>query len=314
MHRMTTRRKISIIGAGNVGAAAAHRVMAKNLGDVVLVDVVEGLAQGKALDLAETGPVEGFDFSITGTNAFGETRDSDVVIVTAGLARKPGMSRDDLLLRNFTIVKDATEQVTRYSPHCFIIVVTNPLDVMAYTAWRVSRFPRNRVMGMAGVLDSARMRAFIAIETGVSPEDISAFVLGGHGDDMVPLVRYCSVGGIPLEKMLAREKIDAIVERTRKAGGEIVSLLKTGSAYYSPSASAVAMAETILKDRKRVLPCSASLDGEYGVAGGLFAGVPVLLGGGGVEKVIEVDLVPAERAALEKSVFGIREMVKVLPL
>ncbi len=314
MHRMSSRQKISIIGAGNVGATAAHWAMARNLGDVVLVDVIDGIPQGKALDLAETGPVEGFDYSITGTTAFGETRDSDLVIITAGLARKPGMSRDDLLLRNFDIVKTATEQVARYSPHCHIIMVTNPLDVMAYAAWKVSGFPRNRVMGMAGVLDSARMRAFIAMETGVSAEDISAFVLGGHGDDMVPLVRYCSVGGIPLEKMLPRTRIDAIVERTRKAGGEIVSLLKTGSAYYSPSASAVAMAETILRGKKRVLPCSACLQGEYGVEGGLFAGVPVVLGGGGVEKVIEVDLLAEEKAALDRSIAGIREMVGVLPL
>jgi malate dehydrogenase len=237
-----------------------------------------------------------------------------VVIITAGLARKPGMSRDDLLLKNYEIVKGVTEQIVRYSPNCFIIVVTNPLDVMAYTAWKVSGFPKNRVMGMAGVLDSARMRAFISMETGISAEDISAFVMGGHGDDMVPLVRYSSIGGVPLEKMLPKEKIDAIVTRTRKAGGEIVALLKTGSAYYSPSASAVAMAETILKDKKRVLPCAACLQGEYGVKDGVFVGVPILLGGNGVEKVIEIELLPEERALLDKSLAGIREMVKILPL
>ncbi len=314
MHHISSRKKITIVGAGNVGATAAQWALAKDLGDIVLVDVVEGVPQGKALDLMETSPVEGFDYTITGTNGYGETKDSDVVIITAGLARKPGMSRDDLLMANFQVVKGVTEQVVRYSPECTIIVVTNPLDVMAYTAWKVSGFPKGRVMGMAGVLDSARMRTFISMELGISAEDVSAFVMGGHGDDMVPLVRYCDVGGIPLEKLLSKDRIDAIVERTRKAGGEIVGLLKTGSAYYSPSASAVTMAEAILKDKKRILPVAACLEGEYGVKDGLFVGVPIILGGGGVEKVIEVDLLPTEKAALAKSVDGIRESVKKLPL
>jgi len=314
MHRISHRKKISIVGAGNVGSTAALWAMAKDLGDMVLVDVVEGVPQGKALDLAETGPVERFGFTVVGSNSYGETRDSDVVIITAGLPRKPGMSREDLLRKNFEIVKGVTEQVVRYSPNCVIIVVTNPLDVMAYAVYKLSGFPKNRVVGMAGVLDSARMRTFISMETGISPQDICTFILGGHGDDMVPLVRYSTIGGIPLEKWLPKEKIDAIIQRTRKAGGEIVSLLKTGSAYYSPSASAVVMAECILKDKRRVLPCAACLEGEYGVKDALFVGVPVILGGNGVEKVIEVDLIPEEKAALDKSLAGIREQVKLLPL
>lgn len=308
------RNKITVVGGGNVGATAVHWAAAKELGDIVLVDIVEGLPQGKALDLMETAPVEGFDCNIVGTNSYEETAGSDVVIITAGLARKPGMSRDDLLQKNFQIVKSCAEQIAKYSPDAYIIVVSNPLDVMTYVAKAVTGFPKNRVMGMAGVLDSARFRAFIAMELGISVEDTSAFVLGGHGDTMVPLVRYSYAGGIPIEELIPADRIEAIVERTRKAGGEIVGLLKTGSAYYSPSASAVRMAEAILKDKKRILPCAACLEGEYGISGGLFVGVPVILGGDGIEKVIEIDLSDEENAALQKSVENVKSNVSKLPL
>ena len=312
---MTTRKrnKITVVGAGNVGATAVHWAAAKELGDIVLVDVVEGKPQGKALDMVETAPVEGFDCKVTGTNSYEETADSDVIIITAGLARKPGMSRDDLLIKNFEIVKSCTEQAVKYSPDANIIVVSNPLDVMTYVARQVSGFPKNRVMGMAGVLDSARFRAFIAMELNISVEDTSAFVLGGHGDSMVPLVRYSYAGGIPIEKLIPPDRIEAIVDRTRKAGGEIVGLLKTGSAYYSPSASAVQMAEAILKDKKRILPCAACLEGEYDVFDGLYVGVPIIIGGGGVEKIIEIELTDAEKAELKNSVDDIRENVQKLP-
>jgi malate dehydrogenase len=308
------RNKITVVGGGNVGATAVHWAAAKELGDIVLVDIVEGMPQGKALDMVETAPVEGFDCKITGTNGYEETADSDVVIITAGLARKPGMSRDDLLLKNFEIVKGCTEQIAKYSPNAYIIVVSNPLDVMTWVAWKASGFPKNRVMGMAGVLDSARFRSFIAMELDISVEDTSAFVLGGHGDSMVPLVRYSYAGGIPIEKLIPQDRIDAIVERTRKAGGEIVGLLKTGSAYYSPSASAVQMAEAILKDKKRILPCAACLEGEYGVDDGLYVGVPIIIGGNGVEKILEIDLTDAESAELATSVADIRENVEKLPI
>ncbi len=308
------RNKITVVGAGNVGATAVHWAAAKELGDIVLVDIVEGMPQGKALDLMETAPVEGFDCNIIGTNSYEETSGSDVVIITAGLARKPGMSRDDLLIKNFEIVKNCAEQSAKYSPDAFIIVVSNPLDVMTYVARAVTGFPKNRVMGMAGVLDSARFRVFIAMELGISVVDTSAFVLGGHGDSMVPLVRYSYAGGIPIEKLISAERIDAIVERTRNAGGEIVGLLKTGSAYYSPSASAVQMAEAILKDKKRIMPCAVALEGEYEVSDGLCVGVPVIIGGDGVEKIIEIDLTKEEMAALQESVSDIRENVEKLPL
>jgi malate dehydrogenase len=305
------RKKITVVGAGNVGATCAHWAAAKELGDVVLIDIIDGVPQGKGLDLFEASPVEGFDSRIVGTNDYQDTAGSDVVIITAGLARKPGMSRDDLLEKNAGIVRSVTEQIVRYSPAAFIIVVTNPLDAMVYVAHEASGFPANRVMGMAGVLDSARMRSFIAMELDVSVEDVSAFVLGGHGDAMVPLARYSTVAGIPLPALLPQEKIDAIIARTRNGGAEIVSLLKTGSAFYAPSAAAVQMAEAILKDKKRILPCAAYLQGQYGIDG-YYMGVPVKLGAGGVEAVIEIELLPEEKDALQRSFDGVRELVQKL--
>ncbi len=305
------RHKITIVGAGNVGATAAHWAAAKELGDIVLVDVVEGVPQGKALDLFEASPIERFDSRVVGANGYDETAGSDVVIITAGLARKPGMSRDDLLAKNAEIVKGVTEQVAKRSPEAVLIVVSNPLDAMTYVAKKVSGFPKQRVVGMAGVLDSARMRSFIAAELDVSVEDVTAFVLGGHGDTMVPLPRYSTVAGIPLPALLPKERIDAIVKRTASGGAEIVNLLKTGSAYYAPSAAAVEMAEAILRDKKRILPCATLLEGEYGV-NGYFVGVPVKLGAGGVEKVIEIELTADERAALQKSVDAVKELVGLI--
>ncbi len=307
------RNKITVVGAGFVGATAAQWAAAKELGDVVLVDIIEGMPQGKGLDLMEAGPVEGFDATVTGTNDYADTANSDVVIITAGIPRKPGMSRDDLLNTNTNIVKAVTEQVAKNSPDAFLIIVSNPLDAMVYVAHKVSGFSTNRVMGMAGVLDSARFRTFIAMELGVSVKDIQAFVLGGHGDSMVPLPRYTTVSGIPIPDLMPKERIDAIVERTRKGGGEIVSLLKTGSAFYAPSAAAVQMTESILKDQKRILPCAAYCDKEYDV-GGYYVGVPVMLGVGGVEKVIEIKLTPDEKAAFDKSVAAVKELVEVIKL
>ncbi|MBO8141669.1 MAG: malate dehydrogenase [Firmicutes bacterium] len=307
------RPKITIVGAGNVGATAAHWAAAKELGDIVLVDVVEGLPQGKALDLLEAGPVEGFDVRITGTNSYEETAGSDVIVVTAGIARKPGMSRDDLLKTNYNIVRSVVEQCARYSPEAYLIVVSNPVDVMTYAAWKVSGWPTHRVMGMAGVLDSTRFRTFLAMELGVSVEDISAFVMGGHGDEMVPLVRYSYAGGIPVEKLLPKETLDRIVERTRKGGGEIVSLLKTGSAFYAPGASVVQMVEAIVKDKKRLIPVIAYLNGEYGERD-IYVGVPVILGAGGVERVVEIDLTEEERAAFKRSVEAVRKPLQTLEL
>ncbi len=306
------RNKITVVGAGNVGATAAHWAASKELGDIVLVDVVEGVPQGKALDLMETAPVEGFDVNVVGANGYEETADSDVVIITAGLARKPGMSRDDLQAKNAAIVKSVTEQIAKYSPNSYLIIVSNPLDVMAYLAWKTSGFPKNRVIGMAGVLDTARFRCFLSMELGVSVEDIQACVLGGHGDNMVPLARYSTISGIPISHFISQDKLDAIIERTRKAGGEIVGLLKTGSAYYSPSASAVQMAEAILKDKKRVLPAAAALDGEYGISGNVFVGVPVKLGGNGIEEIIELDLLEDEKNALLKSTEGVKKNIEQL--
>ncbi len=307
------RNKITVVGAGFVGATAAHWAAAKELGDVVLVDIVEGVPQGKSLDLLQASPVEGFNVNVVGTNGYDETAGSDVVIITAGLPRKPGMSRDDLLLKNFEIVKSVTEQVAPRSPNAVIIVVSNPLDAMAYTALKVSGFPKERVVGMAGILDTARFRTFVSLELGVSVEDVQAFVLGGHGDSMVPLARYCSVGGIPLQSLLPPERIEALIERTRNGGAEIVNYLKTGSAFFAPSASAVQMAEAILKDQKRVLPCAAYLEGEYGYQG-IYLGVPVLLGEGGVEKVFEIDLTPDEKAALDRSAEAVKGLVAKLPI
>ena len=305
------RKKITIVGAGNVGATAAHWAAERELGDIVLVDIVEGTPQGKALDLMEARPVEGFDINIVGTNSYEETKNSDVVIITAGLPRKPGMSREDLLQKNREIVEGVTRQIVTYSPNCFIILVSNPLDTMTYLAYKVSGFSKNRVMGMAGVLDSARFRVFIAMELNISVEEVQAFVLGGHGDDMVPLIRYSTVAGIPIAELIPEERIKAIVDRTRKAGGEIVNLLKTGSAFYSPAASAVQMAEAILKDNRRILPCAAYLQGEYGLQD-IFFGVPVVLGAAGVEKVIEVRLTAEEQAAVEKSAREVKESIAKL--
>jgi malate dehydrogenase len=313
MEDTMSRKKLTIVGAGNVGATAAHWAAERELGDIVLVDVVEGMPQGKALDLMEARPIEGFDVEIVGTNGFSETKDSDVVIITSGLARKPGMSREDLLQKNKEIVESVTKEAVKNSPNCIIIMVSNPLDTMAYLAKKVSNFPRNRVMGMAGILDTARFRTFIAMELNVSVEDVQALVLGGHGDDMVPLTRYATVGGIPLAKLLPQDKIDKIVERTRKAGGEIVALLKTGSAYYSPSLAAVQMAEAILKDKKKVAPVAAYLEGEYGL-NDIYFGVPVILGANGVEKIIEVDLIPEEKEAVKKSAGAVKKSIEELKL
>lgn len=307
------RPKITIVGAGNVGATAAHWAAQTEMGDIVLVDVIEGMPQGKGLDLLETGPVEGFDTRIIGTNRYEETANSAVVIITSGLARKPGMSREDLLAKNKEIVSSVTAEIVKRSPQAILIVVTNPLDTMAYLVKKVSGFPKHRVIGMAGVLDAARFRSFIAAELNCSVEDIQAFVLGGHGDEMVPLPRYSTVAGIPITELMSQGQIDRLVERTRRGGGEIVALLKTGSAYYCPSAAAVQMAEAILKDKKRILPCSAYLEGEYGLSD-LYFGVPVKLGANGVEQVIEVKLTPEEKAALEKSATLVKKSIAELGL
>ena len=305
------RNKITVVGAGNIGANCAMWIAAKELADVVLVDVVEGVPQGKGLDLLQAGPVNGCDVQVVGANDYAATANSDIVIITAGLARKPGMSRDDLLLTNYGIVKSITEEVVKHSPNCIIIVITNPLDAMAQTAYMVSGLPKERVIGMAGVLDSARFRTFIAQELNVSMENVTAVVLGGHGDTMVPLVRLSNVSGIPLTDLIEPAKLDAIVERTKNGGAEIVRYLKTGSAYYAPSASAVEMAESILKDKKKVLPCAAYLEGEYGI-NGLYVGVPVKLGANGVEKIYEVKLTPDENAKLQKSAAAVKELVDIL--
>ena len=302
------RPKITIVGAGNVGATAAHWAATKEMGDVVLVDIIEGMPQGKALDLLETGPVEGFDTRVIGTNDYEETENSDVVVITSGLARKPGMSREDLLAKNKEIVTAVTKEIVNRSPKSILIVVTNPLDTMSYLVKKVSGFARNRVVGMAGVLDSARFRSFIARDLNCSVEDVQAFVLGGHGDEMVPLPRYSTVAGIPLPELMSQEQIDRIVSRTRKGGGEIVALLKTGSAYYCPSAAAVQMVEAILKDKKRILPCSAYLEGEYGLSD-IYFGVPVKLGCDGVEGIIEVKLTPEEKAALDRSAASVKKSI-----
>ena len=294
------RRKVTVIGAGNVGATAAQRIVEKELADVVLVDVVDGIPQGKGLDMYQSGAVEGFDMKIVGSNGFEETEGSDLCIMTAGLARKPGMSRDDLLKKNEEIVADCIAKVTRYSRDLTIIVVTNPLDAMCEVARRVSKLPKNKVVGMAGILDAARMRAFIAMEMNVSMANIHATVLGGHGDTMVPLPRYSTVAGVPITELLSPERVAAIVKRTAGGGAEIVNFLKTGSAYYAPSAAAVEMADAIFNDKKKILPCAAYLEGEYGI-NGLYVGVPVVLGKDGVEKIIELKLTPEELAALKKS-------------
>src|SRR5437773_97053 len=293
------RRKVTVVGAGNVGATTGQRIVEQQLADVVLIDIVEGVPQGKALDLMESDPIEGYDFRLTGTNNYRDTANSDIVVITAGVPRKPGMSRDDLLKTNYGIVKGVTEQVVKNSPNSIFIVVSNPLDAMVQTAFRVSRFPKQRVVGMAGVLDSARFRTFIAMELNVSVENIHAFVLGGHGDTMVPLPRYSTVAGVPITELLPKETIDRIVQRTRDGGAEIVGYLKT-SAWYAPASAIVEMVDAILNDRRKILPCAAYLEGEYGI-NGLYVGVPVKLGERGIEQVIEINLTLEERAALQKS-------------
>jgi malate dehydrogenase len=304
------RRKVTVVGAGNVGATTGQRIVEQQLADVVLIDIVEGVPQGKALDLMESGPIEGYDFRLVGTNNYQDTAKSDVVVITAGIPRKPGMSRDDLLRTNYEIVKGVTEQVVKNSPNCIIIVVSNPLDAMVQTAYRASGFPKERVIGMAGVLDSARFRTFIAMELDVSVENVHAFVLGGHGDTMVPLPRYSTVSGIPITELLPKETIDRLVQRTRNGGAEIVGLLKT-SAWYAPSSAVVEMVDAILNDRKKILPCAAYLDGEYGISG-LYVGVPVKLGARGIEQVIQINLSLEERSALQKSAAAVKELVGII--
>src|SRR6059036_1435739 len=304
------RKKVSIVGAGNVGATAGQRIVDKELADVVLIDIIEGVPQGKALDLNESAPIEGYDCRLTGTNNYRDTANSDIVVITAGVPRKPGMSRDDLLKTNYGIVKGVTEEVVKNSPNCIIIVVSNPLDAMVQTAFKISGFPKERVIGMAGVLDSARFRTFIAMELNVSVQNVHAFVLGGHGDTMVPLPRYSTVAGIPITELLPKEKVDRIVKRTREGGAEIVSYLKT-SAWYAPASAIVEMVDAILKDRKKILPCAAYLEGEYGISG-LYVGVPVKLGQRGIEQVIEINLTLEERAALQKSAAAVKELVDVI--
>src|SRR5881409_2611884 len=305
------RKKVTIIGSGNVGATTAHWVASKELADVVLIDIVEGVPQGKGLDLLEAMPIEKRDSSIIGTNDYADTANSDIVIITAGIPRKPGMSRDDLLNTNYKIMQDVVGKVVQHSPNCIIIVVSNPLDAMAQAAFKLSKFPKSRVIGMAGVLDSARFRTFIAEELKVSVENVTAFVLDGHGDTMVPLPRYSTVAGIPITELMDKATLERLVQRTRDGGAEIVKYLKTGSAYYAPSAAVTEMVEAILKDKKKILPCAAYLEGEYGIRG-LFVGVPVKLGAKGIEQIIEIKLTPEEKEALEKSVAAVKELVGVI--
>ena len=307
------RPKIALIGGGNIGGVLAEQAAYRELGDVVIFDVVEGLPQGKALDMAEGAPLVGSDAKISGCNDYAGIAGADVVIITAGLARKPGMSRDDLLKTNLSIMKQVAEGVKQHAPNAFVIVISNPLDAMVYTFKQVSGSPKNRVIGMAGVLDSTRFRSFVAWELGVSVKDVTALVLGGHGDTMVPLVRYCTVAGIPVSKFLSKEKIDAIVERTKQAGGEVVALLKTGSAFVSPALSAIEMAESYLRDKKRVLACACLCEGEYGVKG-LYVGVPCVIGAGGLERIIELDLDPQEKKEFDASVEHVRALIAQIQL
>ena len=307
------RSKVTIVGAGNVGASCAQRIAEKGNADVVLVDIIEGMPQGKALDILESAPILNFDSRVVGTNSYEETANSDIVVVTSGVPRKPGMSRDDLLLTNMNIIKGVTENVVRYSPDCIIILVANPLDAMTQLALHVSKFPKNRVFGQSGILDTTRFRTFVAMELGVSVEDVFAFVLGGHGDTMVTITRLSTVGGIPITQLLPEETINRIIERTIKGGGEIVALLKTGSAFYAPSAAVAQMIDAILLDKKKILPCATYLDGEYGISG-VVVGVPVKLGRNGVEQIIEIDLTSEEKAAMKKSAEAVRELVKIMKL
>ncbi len=305
------RKKVTVVGSGNVGATAAHWMAAKELCDVVLIDIVEGVPQGKGLDLLEAMPIEKRDSFVFGTNDYADTANSDIVVITAGIPRKPGMSRDDLLNTNYKIMSDVVGKVVQYSPNCILIVVSNPLDAMAQAAYKLSRFSRNRVIGMAGVLDSARFRAFIAQELKVSVENVTAFVLGGHGDTMVPLSRYSTVAGIPITELIEPARLEQLVQRTRDGGAEIVKYLKTGSAYYAPSAAATEMVEAILKDKKKILPCAAYLEGEYGI-NGLYVGVPCKLGSAGIEEIIQIKLSADEQAALQKSADSVKELVGVV--
>jgi malate dehydrogenase len=305
------RKKVTVVGGGNVGATVAQRVAERDYADVVLVDVVEGMPQGKALDLAESGPILGYDSNIIGTNSYEPTKDSDIIVITAGIARKPGMTRDDLLRTNMSIMKSVIAEVIKYSPNSILLVVSNPLDAMVYQAYVNSNFPKTRVLGMAGVLDTARMRTFIAREANVSVEDVQAYVLGGHGDTMVPLVRYATIGGLPLSHWLSQEKIDAIVQRTRQGGGEIVSLLKTGSAFYAPSAAVLQMVDSILLNKRRIVPAAVLLEGEYGVKD-MFIGVPVILGESGIEKIIELDLTDEETIGFNKSIEAVQELIDAM--
>ena len=305
------RKKVSIVGSGNVGATAAHWIASKELADVVLIDIVEGVPQGKALDLLEAMPIEKRDAHILGTNDYADTANSDIVVITAGIPRKPGMSREDLLNTNYKIMQDVVGKVVAHSPNCILIVVSNPLDAMAQAAYKISKFSKNRVLGMAGVLDSARFRTFIAEELKVSVENVTAFVLGGHGDTMVPLPRYSTVAGIPITELIAPDRLKALVERTANGGAEIVKYLKTGSAYYAPSAATTEMVEAILKDKKKILPCAAYLEGEYGISG-LFVGVPCKLGSRGLEQIIQIKLTADEQTALNKSAAAVKELVTVI--
>jgi len=305
------RNKVSIVGSGNVGATAAHWIASKELADVVLIDIIEGVPQGKGLDLLEAMPIEKRDSYVIGTNDYADTANSDIVVITAGIPRKPGMSRDDLLNTNYKIMADVVSKVVKHSPHCILIVVSNPLDAMAQAAYKLSKFPRERVIGMAGVLDSARFRAFIADELKVSVENVTAFVLGGHGDTMVPLPRYSTVAGIPITELIAPDRLAQLVQRTRDGGAEIVKYLKTGSAYYAPSSATTEMVEAILKDKKKILPCAAYLDGEYGIKG-LYVGVPVKLGSKGIEQIIQIKLTAEEQTALNKSADAVKELVGVI--
>jgi len=305
------RRKVTVVGSGNVGATVAHRLADKQLADVVMVDILEGVPQGKGLDLFQAGPVEGYDVRIKGTNDYADTANSDLVVMTAGFPRKPGMSRDDLLKANFEVVKSAIEKAVKYSPDSILIIVTNPLDAMAQTAFRVSGFSKNRVIGMAGILDTARYRTFIAEALNVSVQNVQGFVLGGHGDTMVPVPRYTTVAGIPVSELMPKQQLDQIIERTRNGGAEIVNLLKAGSAYYAPSAAIVEMIDAIFNDRKKILPCAAYLEGEYGI-NGLFVGVPIKLGARGIEQILEIKLTPEEQSALQKSAAAVKELVEII--
>jgi len=305
------RKKITVVGAGNVGATAAQRIVERGYADVVLLDIIEGLPQGKGLDLLEAGPVLGYDSQVTGTNNYEDTVDSDIVVITAGIARKPGMSRDDLLFTNMKIVGEVTRSVVKHSPDCILIVVSNPLDAMAHLAYKVSKFPRERVIGMAGILDTARFRTFLAQELGVSVRDVSALVLGGHGDTMVPLVRLTTVGGVPVTEVLPGETIEKIVQRSRDGGAEIVKLLKTGSAFYAPSAAIAQMVDASVLDRKQILPCTAYLQGEFGIEG-LYIGVPVKLGAAGIEEIVDLRLTGEEQAQLNRSADAVRQLLETM--